>query len=61
MATEARKEYGKSVLVWFEKFAELVEAKSAEVERERCARVCEDMILYSGFDTAAAIRALGGE
>ena len=28
-------------------------------ERERCAIVCDDMVLYTGFDCAAAIRAGG--
>ena len=37
------------------RFAALV----AAAERERCAKVCEDMVLYTGFDCAAAIRAGG--
>jgi hypothetical protein len=28
-------------------------------EREECAKVCDDMVLYTGFDCAAAIRARG--
>jgi hypothetical protein len=28
-------------------------------EREACAKVCDDMVLYTGFDCAAAIRARG--
>jgi hypothetical protein len=28
-------------------------------EREACARVCDDMVLYTGYDCAAAIRARG--
>ena len=37
----------------FERFAELVRAD----EREACAKVCDDMVLYTGYDCAAAIRA----
>jgi len=28
-------------------------------EREACAKVCDDMVLYTGYDCAAAIRARG--
>ena len=28
-------------------------------EREACAALCDDMVLYTGFDCAAAIRAKG--
>jgi hypothetical protein len=28
-------------------------------EREACARLCDDMVLYTGYDCAAAIRARG--
>jgi len=38
-------------------FAKLVAAK----EREACAKVCDDMVLYTGYDCAAAIRARGQE
>ena len=38
-----------------ERFAELVRAD----EREACAKVCDDMVLYTGYDCAAAIRARG--
>lgn len=27
------------------------------MERERCAKLCDGMVLYTGFDCAAAIRA----
>jgi hypothetical protein len=40
-----------------ERFAALV----AAAEREKCAKVCDDMVLYTGFDCAAAIRARGQE
>jgi len=30
-----------------------------EAEREACAKVCDDMVLYTGYDCAAAIRARG--
>jgi hypothetical protein len=29
------------------------------LEREACAKVCDDMVLYTGYDCAAAIRARG--
>jgi hypothetical protein len=28
-------------------------------EREACAKLCDDMVLYTGYDCAAAIRARG--
>jgi len=36
-----------------EKFAKLVAAS----EREACAKICDDMVLYTGYDCAYAIRA----
>jgi hypothetical protein len=30
-------------------------------EREACAKVCDDMVLYTGYDCAAAIRARGNK
>ena len=36
-------------------FAALV----AAAEREACAKLCDDMVLYTGYDCAAAIRARG--
>jgi hypothetical protein len=30
-----------------------------QAEREACAKVCDDMVLYTGYDCAAAIRARG--
>lgn len=33
-----------------------VAADAVSAERERCALLCEDMVLYTGFDCAAAIR-----
>lgn len=30
---------------------------AALAERESCAQLCDDMVLYTGFDCAAAIRA----
>jgi hypothetical protein len=30
-------------------------------EREACAKICDDMVLYTGYDCAAAIRARGQE
>jgi hypothetical protein len=38
-----------------EVFAALV----AAAEREACAKMCDDMVLYTGYDCAAAIRARG--
>lgn len=38
-----------------EKFAALV----AAAEREACAEMCDDMVLYTGYDCAASIRARG--
>jgi hypothetical protein len=35
---------------------QLVEATAA-AEREACAKVCDDMVLYTGFDCAETIRA----
>lgn len=35
-------------------FARAIEAEVIE----RCAQVCDEMVLYTGFDCAAAIRAL---
>jgi hypothetical protein len=32
---------------------------AAAAEREACAQVCDDMVLYTGYDCAAAIRARG--
>ena len=40
-----------------ERFAELVRADAIAAEREACAKVCDDMVLYTGYDCAAAIRA----
>ena len=31
--------------------------KMVAAEREACAKVCDDMVLYTGYDCAAAIRA----
>ncbi len=31
--------------------------KAVKEEREACAQVCDDMVLYTGYDCAAAIRA----
>ena len=33
--------------------------KMVAAEREACAKVCDDMVLYTGYDCAAAIRARG--
>lgn len=38
-----------------ERFAALV----AAAEREACAKVCDDMVLYTGYDCAEVIRARG--
>jgi hypothetical protein len=32
---------------------------AVQAEREACAKVCDDMVLYTGYDCAAAIRARG--
>jgi hypothetical protein len=39
-------------------FKTIYEAGSI-AEREACAKVCDEMVLYTGFDCAAAIRARG--
>ena len=44
-----------SALFHLEIFAKLV----AQHEREACAKVCDDMVLYTGYDCAEAIRARG--
>ena len=41
-----------SALFHLEIFAKLV----AQHEREACAKVCDDMVLYTGYDCAEAIR-----
>ncbi len=46
-----------SALFHLEIFAKLV----AQHEREACAKVCDDMVLYTGYDCAEAIRARGQE
>jgi hypothetical protein len=33
--------------------------RAVKAEREACAKVCDDMVLYTGYDCAAAIRARG--
>ena len=33
--------------------------EAVEAEIEACAKVCDDMVLYTGYDCAAAIRARG--
>lgn len=33
----------------------------AATEREACARLCDDMVLYTGYDCASAIRARGSD
>jgi hypothetical protein len=35
------------------------ERSIAAAEREACAKVCDDMVLYTGYDCATAIRARG--
>ena len=40
------------LITYFERFAKLV----AAAERETCAVICDGMILYTGYDCAAAIR-----
>jgi hypothetical protein len=42
-------------LRYLERFATLV----AAAEREACAKLCDDMVLYTGYDCAEAIRARG--
>jgi hypothetical protein len=37
-------------------YAKAYGAACAAAERERCAKVCDDMHLYTGYDCAAAIR-----
>jgi hypothetical protein len=41
------------------RFAEAVAGRATLAEREACATLCDDMVLYTGFDCAAAIRARG--
>jgi hypothetical protein len=33
--------------------------KAVKAEREACAKICDDMVLYTGYDCATAIRARG--
>jgi hypothetical protein len=33
--------------------------EAVDAEREACAKVCDDMVLYTGFDCAETIRARG--
>jgi hypothetical protein len=35
--------------------------EAVDAEREACAKVCDEMVLYTGFDCAAAIRARGND
>lgn len=44
-------------LRYLERFEALVRAD----EREACAKVCDDMVLYTGYDCAEVIRARGQE
>ena len=68
MAREAWAEAGERWVVgaWFddrakafEAFAAMVRADAIADEREACAELCDDMVLYTGYDCAAAIRARG--
>jgi hypothetical protein len=45
--------------LWSKEGLEIEIAKAVAAEREACAKVCDDMVLYTGFDCAAAIRARG--
>ena len=38
---------------------EILVQKAVLAEREACAKVCDDMVLYTGYDCAAAIRTRG--
>jgi len=60
MAKEAEIGDGNGYIIMHEisglaRFADIV----AAAERKECAKVCDSMILYTGFDCAAAIRARG--
>ncbi len=48
-----------SALFHLEIFAKLVAQYAKAEEREACAKVCDDMVLYTGYDCAEAIRARG--
>ena len=44
---------------WYVYQLQRFEALVRADEREACAKVCDDMVLYTGYDCAAAIRARG--
>jgi hypothetical protein len=58
MAREVESEVG---FMWCVNFIELArfEALVRADEREAYAKVCDDMVLYTGYDCAAAIRTRG--
>ena len=43
------------------RFIRAIEARAAQEEREACAEMCDDMVLYTGYDCSAAIRARGSQ
>ena len=55
--TEALRDQG---LTWEQTmFAVSLVLEAIHIEREACAKLCDDMVLYTGYDCATAIRARG--
>ncbi len=46
----------RSLLQALQQVANEVAQETQAAERERCARLCDDMVLYTGYDCATAIR-----
>lgn len=53
-------EAAKLVLAAIDSNIKFLVQKVVEDEREACAKMCDDMVLYTGYDCAAAIRARRG-
>jgi hypothetical protein len=56
-ATNRQVEILSDTLVVSQRNVEAMVALARADEREACAKVCDDMVLYTGYDCAAAIRA----
>jgi hypothetical protein len=44
---------------WIERFYAIAYEAGRVAEREECVQMCDNMVLYTGFDCAEAIRARG--
>jgi hypothetical protein len=60
-ATNRQVEILSDTLVVSQRNVEAMIALARADEREACAKVCDDMVLYTGYDCAAAIRARGNK